>query len=75
LPQIGGAPPSLLELPPGCSFRPRCPHEFGKCVQAPALEARLAEAPGHCDRCWLSPQEKLEKRQVEGRIGLEAPAA
>jgi ABC-type dipeptide/oligopeptide/nickel transport system ATPase component len=23
LPQISGAPPSLLSLPPGCSFRPR----------------------------------------------------
>jgi peptide/nickel transport system ATP-binding protein len=75
LPQIGGAPPSLLDLPPGCSFRPRCPHEFAQCVQAPPLEAHPAEAAGHCDRCWLSPQEKLEKRQVEGRIGLEAPAA
>jgi peptide/nickel transport system ATP-binding protein len=75
LPQIAGSPPSLLDLPRGCPFRPRCPHEFSKCQQLPGLEARLREAPGHRDRCWLQPDEKREKRQVEGRIGLEAPAA
>jgi peptide/nickel transport system ATP-binding protein len=37
LPQIRGAPPSLLSLPRGCPFRPRCPHEFGKCGELPAL--------------------------------------
>jgi peptide/nickel transport system ATP-binding protein len=74
LPQIAGSPPSLLELPEGCPFRPRCPHEFSKCSQYPPLEARLPDSPGHCDRCWLSPEEKREKRQVEGQIGLEAPA-
>jgi oligopeptide/dipeptide ABC transporter ATP-binding protein len=74
LPQISGSPPSLLALPEGCPFRPRCPHEFAKCPQTPPLDARLADAPGHCDRCWLTPEEKREKRVVEGQIGLEAPA-
>jgi oligopeptide/dipeptide ABC transporter ATP-binding protein len=73
LPQIRGAPPSLLDLPKGCSFRPRCPHEFDRCPQLPGLEGRLAEAPDHLDRCWLSPEEKRERRQVEDRIGLEEP--
>src|SRR6185295_19666439 len=45
LPQIGGAPPSLLDLPPGCSFRPRCPHAFDRCVELPGLDARLPDAP------------------------------
>jgi oligopeptide/dipeptide ABC transporter ATP-binding protein len=72
LPQISGSPPSLLDLPQGCPFRPRCPHEFAKCTEAPSLEARLQDAAGHCDRCWLSPERKREKRQVEGQIGLEA---
>jgi peptide/nickel transport system ATP-binding protein len=74
LPQIGGAPPSLAELPRGCAFRPRCPHEFGRCTEMPPLEARAADADGHCDRCWLTPEQKRERRQVEGQIGLEAPA-
>jgi oligopeptide/dipeptide ABC transporter ATP-binding protein len=73
LPQIAGSPPSLLDLPQGCPFRPRCPHEFSKCPEYPGLEARLAEAPDHRDRCWLTPERKREKRQVEGQIGLEAP--
>ncbi|HEX6456715.1 MAG TPA: ABC transporter ATP-binding protein [Solirubrobacterales bacterium] len=74
LPQIAGSPPSLLDLPEGCSFRPRCPHEFSKCPQLPGLEARLPDAPDHRDRCWLAPEQKREKRQVEGQIGLEAPS-
>jgi len=74
LPQISGAPPSLLDLPQGCSFRPRCPHEFGRCSELPGLDARLAEAPSHLDRCWFSPEDKRERRLVEGEIGLEAPA-
>jgi peptide/nickel transport system ATP-binding protein/oligopeptide transport system ATP-binding protein len=74
LPQISGAPPSLLSLPQGCSFRPRCPHEFSKCPQMPPLEARVPDSSSHCDRCWLSPESKREKRQVEGQIGLEAPS-
>jgi peptide/nickel transport system ATP-binding protein len=75
LPQISGAPPSLLNLPQGCHFRPRCPHEFAKCGERPVLEARLEESPGHRDRCWLQPAQKRELRTIEGRIGLEEPAA
>ncbi|HET7445803.1 MAG TPA: ABC transporter ATP-binding protein [Solirubrobacterales bacterium] len=74
LPQISGSPPSLLALPDGCAFRPRCPHEFAKCAEMPDLRERITDAPRHCDRCWLEPEEKRTKRQVEGQIGLEAPA-
>ncbi len=74
LPQIAGLPPSLLATPEGCPFHPRCPHEFEKCRQLPDLKARLADAPGHLDRCWKSPEEKRELRNVQGRIGLEEPA-
>ncbi len=73
LPQISGAPPSLLHLPAGCAFRPRCPHEFGKCKEVPGLEARLPDDPNHRDRCWLTPEQKQKLREVEGRIGLEEP--
>jgi peptide/nickel transport system ATP-binding protein len=74
LPQIRGAPPSLVDLPPGCSFRPRCPHAFDRCLQMPDLVARADGAMRHPDRCWLSPEQKRDLRQVEGRIGLEEPA-
>ena len=71
LPTIPGQPPSLLNPPEGCHFRPRCPNEFDKCPQVPALEARVAEAPAHTDRCWLSVEEKRARRQVAGQIGLK----
>ncbi|MBS1887462.1 MAG: ABC transporter ATP-binding protein [Actinobacteria bacterium] len=74
LPQISGAPPSLLNLPKGCAFRPRCPHEFAKCAEVPGLEARLPGEPGHRDRCWLPPEQKRKLREIGGRIGLEEPA-
>lgn len=74
LPQIRGVPPSLLSPPQGCAFRPRCPHAFGRCEQMPELAARLADSPVHLDRCWLEPERKRTLREVEGRIGLEAPA-
>jgi oligopeptide/dipeptide ABC transporter ATP-binding protein len=49
---IKGTPPSLINLPKGCKFRPRCPHAFEKCMEEPRLEQRV-EAHGHLDRCWL----------------------
>src|ERR671933_746359 len=73
LPAIAGAPPSLANRPEGCHFRPRCPHEFSKCPEVPPLEARMDGSPGHLDRCWLTPEEKRERREVRpGEIGLEA---
>jgi oligopeptide/dipeptide ABC transporter ATP-binding protein len=75
LSQITGQPPSLLAPPRGCHFRPRCPHAFEKCGEAPPLQVRGGE-PGHEDRCWLSPEQKKGLRVVaEGRFGLEVPAA
>ncbi|HWF74153.1 MAG TPA: ABC transporter ATP-binding protein [Solirubrobacteraceae bacterium] len=74
LPSIPGSPPSLLDPPAGCHFRPRCPHEFDRCQQVPPLEARVPEAPGHVDRCWLSVEEKRTRREVlPGQIGLARP--
>jgi oligopeptide/dipeptide ABC transporter ATP-binding protein len=74
LPQIRGGPPSLLDLPAGCAFAPRCPHAFGRCAELPGLEVRVGEAPGHRDRCWLTPGQKRQRREREGRIALEEPA-
>jgi len=73
LPSIKGMPPSLINRPPGCPFAPRCPHEFDQCAQLPPIEQRVA-TPAHLDRCWLTPEQKLVKRVVEGQIGLRAGA-
>jgi oligopeptide/dipeptide ABC transporter ATP-binding protein len=63
LTSIAGAPPSLINLPQGCKFRPRCPHAFEKCIEHPPLENRVAETPPHLDRCWLTVEEKRELRE------------
>jgi oligopeptide transport system ATP-binding protein len=33
LPAIAGSPPSLLRLPAGCVFHPRCPYALPKCIE------------------------------------------
>jgi peptide/nickel transport system ATP-binding protein len=58
---IEGSPPSLINPPEGCKFRPRCPHAFDKCRQEPPLENRV-ETPGHLDRCWLDVEFKRDHR-------------
>jgi oligopeptide/dipeptide ABC transporter ATP-binding protein len=70
LPAIPGLPPSLLNPPKGCHFRTRCPYEFEECSNVPGLEQRAA-GEGHCDRCFLSGEDKKRLRKVEGgQIGL-----
>jgi peptide/nickel transport system ATP-binding protein len=58
---IAGTPPSLIRTPPGCKFRPRCPHAFAKCMEEPPLESHV-EDPSHLDRCWLTVEEKRRLR-------------
>jgi oligopeptide/dipeptide ABC transporter ATP-binding protein len=65
---ISGAPPSLINLPRGCKFRPRCPHAFDKCIEEPALESRV-DAPHHLDRCWLTIEEKRNLRDLTIHTG------
>jgi peptide/nickel transport system ATP-binding protein len=53
---IEGLPPSLINVPPGCPFHPRCPHRFNRCDQErPAL---LDRGGGHPEACHLEMAEK-----------------
>ncbi len=48
---IPGTVPSLLDLPPGCRFAPRCPYRMDKCDQE---EPPLIKLEGNrLVRCWL----------------------
>jgi peptide/nickel transport system ATP-binding protein/oligopeptide transport system ATP-binding protein len=46
---IGGQPPDLRQLPPGCSFAPRCPKATGPCLTE--YPAQREVGPGQRVRC------------------------
>jgi oligopeptide/dipeptide ABC transporter ATP-binding protein len=49
---IVGTPPNLIDLPPGCPFRPRCAHAIERCAtDAPTL---AAIGGGHRVACHLT---------------------
>lgn len=51
---IPGLPPSVIELPPGCPFAPRCPYAFDRCrTETPQL---IELAPTHRAACHLYPE-------------------
>jgi peptide/nickel transport system ATP-binding protein len=47
--QIPGMTPSLLHLPPGCAFRPRCPRATDLCLTVPQPAAFAGD---RSVRCW-----------------------
>ena len=49
LAQIPGMTPSLLNLPEGCPFRPRCPRAGKACLESPPITSPL---PGRQVRCF-----------------------
>jgi peptide/nickel transport system ATP-binding protein len=61
---IKGLPPSLITVPPGCSFHPRCPYAFDRCkTEEPEL---LASDGHHASACHLSlsDKERIFKEEV-----------
>jgi oligopeptide/dipeptide ABC transporter ATP-binding protein len=63
---IGGQPPSLITLPRGCPFRPRCPYAFDKCLEAPPLRPVFGPQ-GHVSACWL-PETKGRREAVRTKV-------
>jgi len=54
--QIPGMTPSLLNLPPGCAFRQRCPRADDECRISPPI---TRPAPGRRVRCHHPHDESL----------------
>jgi oligopeptide/dipeptide ABC transporter ATP-binding protein len=61
---IEGVVPNLADLPPGCTFAPRCPSRMDVCTTA--VPALVEIEPGHHARCYLhSEQAEPRVRQEE----------
>jgi oligopeptide transport system ATP-binding protein len=71
---IQGTPPSLIFLPKGCNFSPRCPFVKDECHEIdPELEEKK---PGHTAACILSVEEIEEsKHRVDEELGVEGSAS
>jgi len=48
---IRGTVPNPFRMPPGCTFEPRCPYAWERCVQEEPALIRLGS--GGASRCWI----------------------
>ena len=55
---IKGSPPSLINLPSGCSFHPRCPYVEYHGIPCKTVEPDLSEGSDHGVACHLPPAER-----------------
>jgi peptide/nickel transport system ATP-binding protein len=70
---ITGQPPSLIQLPPGCAFHPRCAYVMERCLTEQPRLAPVGDGGQHVSACWLpvtavglaGEAEELRKRAVE----------
>ncbi len=53
LQSIKGTPPSLIQLPPGCAFAPRCTHAFDRCRRERPNLMPVLGGGEHSSACWL----------------------
>jgi peptide/nickel transport system ATP-binding protein len=77
---IPGSPPSLINLPSGCKFHPRCGYVFDKCLAEEPVLHPVAETGSHTSACWLpanaaglsAEAEELREQVVAAERGEEA---
>jgi oligopeptide/dipeptide ABC transporter ATP-binding protein len=53
---IVGTPPSLINVPPGCGFHPRCPFAMDMCVESTPVAEPIPAGVDHRSACWLPPE-------------------
>jgi oligopeptide transport system ATP-binding protein len=63
---IEGAPPDLLNPPPGCPFMPRCAFARAICRTMPPLDP-LAGNDAHRKACWVDVTDPREQAYAEKR--------
>ncbi len=57
---IKGSPPSLINLPSGCAFHPRCPYAGRNGIPCKTVIPTLAEGDQHGVACHIPPPERRE---------------
>jgi peptide/nickel transport system ATP-binding protein len=55
---VKGTPPSLINLPSGCAFHPRCPYEGRNGIPCRTEIPTLAEGSDHGVACHIPPAER-----------------
>lgn len=69
---IKGTPPSLINLPTGCSFHPRCPYAERlpdeRCAESLPELRTSTRGPGHLVRCHLPNPDEIFVDEIEPRI-------
>ncbi|HTL03819.1 MAG TPA: ABC transporter ATP-binding protein [Vicinamibacterales bacterium] len=70
---IEGNPPSLIDLPAGCPFVPRCPMRIDKCIETePLLIPMTLSGAGHLSACHRS--DEIERLNMTSTDVFPAPA-
>ena len=66
---IKGTPPSLINVPPGCAFHPRCAYADRTGGRSTTEVPRLRELdPGHLVACHLTADQRLEIRGEDIKV-------
>ena len=81
---IPGQPPSLINLPSGCKFHPRCGYVLDRCLTEEPVLRPVSEDGAHTSACWLpieaaglseKAEELREETVREGRSKAAAAVA
>jgi peptide/nickel transport system ATP-binding protein len=76
---ITGQPPSLINLPSGCAFHPRCGYVMDKCLTEQPVLTAVGDLGVHRSACWLptaaigiGEQAEAERRRAVGQGRTDA---
>jgi peptide/nickel transport system ATP-binding protein len=77
---IVGQPPSLIRVPSGCAFHPRCPFAMEECIDDQPDLVTVSEGTEHRSACWLPPDmvgvgvamDTARQRYAAGKRGMRA---
>ena len=69
---IDSSPPDLMDPPPGCRFRDRCPFAQEKCIERPVM---AAVGGGHAAACWRAGEAVALRSRAEDPATWEVEPA